>query len=259
MPAPLHFSDVGTGQTVTLIHGFPLDSRIYDAIVPMLAEKVRVVTVDLPGFGRSAPAVLTMSSMAAAVHETLAAIDATPCVLAGLSMGGYVAQQFAIDFPADLNGLVLIDTKPDADTPEQRAARDAMAKLARDEGSGAVAIKMFPNMLADETGHADPRAAETLRTIMRSQPPETLAAACIAMRDRPDYSEALRTLGVPLVAVAGEHDRITPPGLAERMAKLAPEGRWFTIPDAGHMAPLENPRAVVEAILSLFEIPGGGT
>ena len=101
---------------LVLVHGFPLDSRMWEAQVAALAPARRVIAPDLRGFGRSrSDAPFTVESLADSLHALLSAVGAIPCVLAGLSMGGYVALAYVKKFPGDLRGLILIDTKAEAD------------------------------------------------------------------------------------------------------------------------------------------------
>ena len=86
----------GAGISVVLLHGFPLDCRIWDNQMPGLSGRFRVITPDLRGFGKSGPpAVFSIESAADDMHALLRQIGALPCILGGLSMGGYVAQALA--------------------------------------------------------------------------------------------------------------------------------------------------------------------
>jgi pimeloyl-ACP methyl ester carboxylesterase len=88
------FTDAGTGHPIVLVHGFPLDARVWDDIVPLLVERHRVIVPDLPGFGRStiASSSFTMDSLAASLLALLDSLKIGRALFAGLSMGGYVIQ-----------------------------------------------------------------------------------------------------------------------------------------------------------------------
>lgn len=236
---------------VVLLHGFPLDRRVLRPMAEGLASDCRVVTIDLPGFGGSGPtAAFSISDLARRVRAMLMSRGLLPCVLGGLSMGGYVSLAYHRLFREDLRGLVLLDTKAEADTPEARANRDRMAAIARREGPGAIAALMFPKMLAPGHSGSDHPLARRLMEIMAACPAETMAQALLAMRDRDDFTADLARSDVPVMVVAGEHDAITPPGPAEALAGLCRRGQFRRIADAGHMAPLEQPAAVAEAVLA---------
>src|SRR4051794_15232486 len=108
----LSYEERGKGLPLVLLHGFPLDGRVWDEQLADLSARCRVVAPDLRGFGRSrSETPFTIESLADDVHALLTAIGALPCVLGGLSMGGYVSLAYAKKYPADLRGLVPVDTR----------------------------------------------------------------------------------------------------------------------------------------------------
>lgn len=247
----LWYTDTGTGPVLLLVHGFPLDSRMWDDVVPLLAPHRRVVAIDLRGFGRSdeSPA-FSMRQMALDVAGFCVLQKITPCAMAGLSMGGYVLQELASEKPELIKHLILLDTKSEADTTEARNKRTATAEMVRQQGAKSIADAMLPNMLAP--GHAT-EVEQRARAIMESQRPETLAQASLAMRDREDYVNQLSTLPMPVDMIVGEHDAVSPPLLMRAMHEKVKNGRYVTIPNAGHYSPMENPAAVAEALIRLTE------
>ena len=244
------FEEAGAGGTpIVLLHGFPLDSRVWKSQRDALSKGNRVITPDLRGFGKSPSAdAFTMESIADDVHALLADLGALPLILGGLSMGGYAALAYAKKYPTDLRGLVLIDTRAEADTPEGREARDKMVEVVRTKGSKAVAEAMMGKMLAPDTPGRKPDVARELRTIMESQPPRTIENALAAMRDRPDFRKDLPSIAVPTLIVVGESDAITPPAMAETLNKNIPNSQLVVIKNAGHMTPMEQPDQVNTAI-----------
>jgi pimeloyl-ACP methyl ester carboxylesterase len=234
---------------LVLLHGFPLDRRVWEAQVEELSRDARVITPDLRGFGQSkSNGPFTIEALADEVHALLADIGALPAVIGGLSMGGYVALAYAKKYPKDLRGLVLIDTKADADTTEGRAARDKMIALVREKGSAAVAEQMMPKMMAPDADKQRPAVAKQLRAIMDACPPLTIAHALAAMRDRPDRTGDLPSTPVPTLVIVGEHDAITPPDKAQAIVKDVPGAQLVTVRGAGHMSPMEQPQQVNDAL-----------
>ena len=251
----LHYTEQGSGSPVVLLHGFPLDSTMWAAQIGALADAGhRVIAPDLRGFGGSkSGSPVTIASLAADVHALLSALGALPCVLAGLSMGGYVALAYATRYGADLRGLALVDTKAEADTAEGREGRGKMIDLVRKEGSGAVADQMMPKMLAKDAADQRPGTAQALRRMMEACPPKTIEHALAAMRDRPDRSGELSSIKVPTLVIVGDSDQITPPQAAQAMADKIPDARLVTIRGAGHMSPMEQPEQVNRAIKTFLD------
>lgn len=253
----------GAGMPVVLLHGFPLSSRMWEAIVPALTQVGRVVTVDLRGFGDSeAPqSGYSMDALAGDVMGVAAALHLDRWVLAGHSMGGYVALRVAARWPERLAGLMLVDTRAEPDDAAGRQRREqAMARLRGGE-RGAFLDEFVANLVAAGARQRAPRLLEELRSMAEAVPVHVLIACLEGMRDRPDSRGLLPTLAVPTLVLVGEEDSITPPGTARAMAEALPKGRLVVIPEAGHTPPLERPVATAEAMLAFLagEVLGAGT
>ena len=253
----LSYSERGAGPALVLVHGFPLDSRIWEAQASDLSNRFRVITPDLRGFGQSrSDSAFTMESLADDLHALLKKAKALPCVLGGLSMGGYMALSYVKKYPMDLRGLILIDTKAEGDTPEGKQGRMKMIDLVRQKGSAAVAEQMMPKMLAPDTPARRPEVARNLRSIMESCPPRTIEHALLALRDRTDHSADLPSVPVPTLILVGDADAITPPAAAQAMQKGIPTSKLVTIRGAGHLTPMEQPAQVNQAIRQFMEAGG---
>lgn len=250
-PATLAYSDVGHGPPLVLVHGFPLDGRIWDDVVPLLLERsIRVIVPDLPGFGRSKleASAFTMQSMADSLVALLDALKLDTAVFAGLSMGGYILQALVRISPDRGAGLSFVDTKASADDEKGKAGRDAMIALAHEQGTPAIVEQMLPKMVGPRTKEGAEIVVARLKSIMLDQPPATLAAACAAMRDRADFTAHLSSLPCPLQILAGEADAIAPLEVQRAMHAAAPGSRLDLVPDAGHMAPIERPAEVARLL-----------
>lgn len=248
----IHYDERGnrTAKTppVVLLHGFPLDARIFAAQLDALADNCRVITPDLPGFGQSMSDLpFTIASLADDVHALLRSVGALPCVLGGLSMGGYVAQAFVKKHPTDLRGLILIDTKSEADNAEGKEKRNKMIESVRASGSKAISDAMFPNMLSPENAK-DPKIAQPLREMMEACPAKTIEHALVAMRDREDYTSMLPSIATPTLLIVGERDAISTKATMEAMHRGIPRSKLVVVPGAGHLTPVEAPDEVGRAI-----------
>lgn len=225
-----------------LIHGFPLDGRIWEAQVGPLSKRGRVIVPDLPGFGRSAPEPIgSIDDYARALLGLLDRIGVTRFAAAGHSMGGYVALALQRLAPERLAGLVLVASRAAADPEEARPAREAMAKRAEAEGVEFLARSMPERQLGTPT----PGLVERLRGMIRAQSPAGVAAACRAMALRPDARAQLASLRIPVVVIAGRLDRIVPPSESESMAsgfRLV----WSEV--SGHLPMIEDPTLVASSL-----------
>ncbi len=241
---------------LVLLHAFPLDSRMWDAAGALVPEPRAVYAVDLPGspgHTTALPDPPAMDTAADLVAAALAAIGVTRAVVAGLSMGGYVALALVERHPELVAGLGLLDTRCGADTPQVAANR--LARAARLESSGSV---------ADVVGDVDALLGETSRVARRDlrddvlawvhdQDPVGLAWQQRAMAARPDRTAVLRHVTVPVSVVVGDEDRPTPVAEAESMSAVAGGAPLVVVRGAGHLTAVEDPAAVAAALADLAQ------
>jgi pimeloyl-ACP methyl ester carboxylesterase len=247
--SPSIYDDRGTGTPLMLLHGFPLDRRVWTHQLTGLSGRMRVIAPDLRGFGRHSNATaFTLDDLADDVKGLIDQLGLPKVVLGGLSMGGYVVGAFAAKYPQALKGMLLIDTKAEADTAEGRTGRDKMIALVREQGSAAVAEQMLPKMVAPRALAQDAPVVAELKAMMAACPADTIAFALAAMRERPDRTIDLARAAVPTLVIVGEHDAIISPAVARTMARQIAVAAVCEVPGAGHMSPLEAPQAVNDAI-----------
>ena len=238
----------GEGPAILFVHGYPLDRTIWREQIDAL-EGYRRIAPDLRGMGQSdAPDLgYSMALYAADLAALLDALGVEQVVLCGLSMGGYVAFEFVRQWRSRVRGLVLMDTRAEADAPEVRRARDAAAATARERGTAAVSDAMLPKMLAPSTITGRPEVAERVRALRAATPVAGLVGALSAMRDRAGSESLLPTLaGIPTLVMVGAADILTPPEQARAMAEAIPGAQLAIVPGAGHLPPVEQPAATTE-------------
>lgn len=246
--------DHGDGVPCLLLHGFPLSSEIFAPVRPALETVARVITPDLPGFGRSAKPLggYTMEGLAAVVGQMADALGLDRFVLGGHSMGGYVAMRVAAAMRERLAALILIDTRAAADAPEARERRQAaMAAIGRGERE-AFLDGFAGNLVGISTRTRAPRIVEELRRLADDVPDHALIGALAGMRERPDSTETLAGLAVPALLVVGEEDTVTPPAEMAALAQRMPRGELAVIPAAGHTPTVERPVATAEVLVAFL-------
>lgn len=235
------FREHGSGIPLLWIHGYPLSSAVY---APQEAiPGVRHIVPDLPGFGATPPphGEMTIERYGDGILRIMDDRGIRSAVVAGLSMGGYIALSLARRAMERLCGLILIDTRETPDTPEARAKRLEAIETVRASGTASVVESMFPKMLTEETIRTDEAKALALRTIMESASAEGVIAALGAMARRGDSSEVLPRIEVPALVVVGREDSITPREDAERMRNAIPGAELAVIDRAAHLSNFERP------------------
>jgi pimeloyl-ACP methyl ester carboxylesterase len=240
---------------LVLLHAFPLNAEMWARQKAALDGRT-VLAPDLPGFGSSPPGEESLDGFAEQVVLAMDAAGIERAVVAGLSMGGYVALRLWDRWPERVAGLVLADTRAGADSPEAAERREEQASRARNEGVAWLAESMLPNVLGPTTLQERPEVVEHVRRMMEGASAEGVARALLAMRGRPDSTDLLRRIDVPVLAIVGEEDTLTPPAEARLIAESVPDGRLEVLPGAGHLSNLENPEAF-EAVLGRFLAEGG--
>ncbi len=258
----LTFEDSADRVPVLMIHGFPLNNTMWDDQVASLAHVARLITPDLRGHGLTEATDIspyTMEMMATDCIHVLDSLDIDgPVVVAGLSMGGYIAFEICRRFPERVSGLILAATKASADTDEARANREASARMALDEGVHPVVSSLIPKLLAPAAYEDNPDLVEYLEEMMLSASAEGVAGAQLAMSLRPDSKGDLKYLQVPTLVVHGKEDQLIPVSEAEIMAEGIPGAKLELIEGAGHMVNMEEPEAfnevVREFLVSFYDV-----
>jgi 3-oxoadipate enol-lactonase len=249
----LHYQDEGPGPVVVLLHGFPLDSTMWEYQLGALGSVYRVIAPDLRGHGKSsAPeGIYTMDAMADDVIETLDSLGIiVPVALGGLSMGGYVALSLIARYPARIRALMLMDTRAGADTPETAKARHDMAALVEhDESAEPVVTTMLPKLFSSTTRQNRPEIVARVGEQMSRTSPRGVAGTLRGLAIRPDRTADLGRIRVPTLVIAGQDDALIPIDESRRMASAIAAAQILEVPNAGHLAPLEQPETVNDALL----------
>lgn len=247
------YREDGDGLPLVLLHGFPLDHRMWDAVADALPAGRAVHAVDLPGTPGNADDLPEPALEASAdlVAKVLRGAGVEAAVVAGLSMGGYVALALVERHPELVAGLALVDTKSTADTPEARANRLRIADEAETTRSVDPVRPMAASLLGETTRAARPELADEVSAWIDQQEPAGIAWSQRAMAARPDRSDVLRAFRGPVAVVVGDEDTVTPVEAAEHLVATAEGARLVVVPQAGHLSSVEQPAAVAAALADL--------
>ena len=251
----MHWREVGAGDVVLFMHGFPFDSGMWAEQLDRIPRRFRLIAPDLRGFGSSTrgEAPVSMDRFADDLVGLLDHLGIDRTVVCGLSMGGYVAFALWRRHPDRIRALVLCATRAGADTEEARRARFELAGRVREGGSRVAADEQVPRLLSERTFRDRPEVADRVREMIESTDRATIVAALEAMAARPDSTPLLAGISVPTLVVAGGDDRVVKAEEMRRMADAIPEARFQTIPEAGHLPPLECPAEFNLALVHFLE------
>lgn len=241
--------------TLVLIHAFPLHGGMWEPQRSALSGAVDIYAPDLPGFG-SAPGlddqIFTMRLAARFVQRELESRGIRRCIIAGLSMGGYIAFECWRLFPEMIAGLLLADTRATPDTAEGRMGRFAgMDRIGAGDFSG-FAEDLLTKLVAPTTRESRPELMDAIRKLIHSSTPESSVSALLGLAGRADSTPLLPTITVPTALVFGAEDVITPVADGRAMLSQIPGATLTEIAGAGHLSNLERPDEFNAALRALI-------
>jgi 3-oxoadipate enol-lactonase len=212
-----------------------------------LAERFRLLRYDHPGHGGSPPAVgpLTIDDLGGGAVELLDELELERVSFCGVSLGGMVAMWLASRAPDRVERLVLCCT---AALLGPREFWDERAELVRREGMAAVADTVVGRWFTPRFHETRPSEVDRFRAMLLGTDPESYARCCEAIRDL-DLRGDLGAIVAPTVVIAGAEDRSTPVEHAETIVRGIGGSRLLVIPDAAHLANVEQADAVNDAVL----------
>ena len=251
----LAFIDAGEGPVMLFLHGFPFDKSMWDGQIKALsAAGFRAVVPDLRGLGetKAAGEISTMDDMARDARALLDHLQIDEAIVCGLSMGGYVAFEFAHLFPSRVRGLVLSGTRAPADNEQEKAGREQQVQTMLRAGMVPISIATLPKLLAERTRADKPDVVKRVRTMITLSNPKGAAAAQRGMAARRDYTDDLPNINVPTLIIVGREDPIRPVGDAEFMHSKIPNSRLEIIDDASHMTNMEQPEGFNSILLDFL-------
>jgi 3-oxoadipate enol-lactonase len=249
----LHYWTAGEGAPVLLVHGLSDDHGLWRYQVPALAERYRVITLDVRGHGRSdKPSVpWDVPTLAGDLVALLDELQLDSAVLVGLSMGGGISQTAAIRHPERVRALALLSTS--SSFPEATRERFRWrAEVAEREGLEPLVDSMVERWFTPEFRAAHPDQVERARATVLANDPPAFAAACRANAAR-DWTGELDRIACPVLVLAGAQD----PGEATRSAEVF-GGRLrdvevHVIDGTSHLLPIEQPERVNQLLLRFLE------
>ncbi len=248
----LYHEDAGAGPAVVLLHGFTLDTRMWDDQFGTLAQHFRVIRYDLRGFGQSAVPDAPYSH----VEDLRALLDHLGihrASIIGLSKGGAVALDFALTYPARATALALIDTVLGGFAwSAEGSARDALVWEEARKGGIAAAKASWLAHPYFEPAMRQPAVTTRLAQIVGDY------SGWHFVHDNPELGMAppaigrLGELNMPVLVIVGEQDVPDFVQIAAVIEQQVPQARKIVVPGVGHMANMEAPAVVTAALLGFL-------
>ncbi|MGB6008960.1 alpha/beta fold hydrolase [Castellaniella sp.] len=238
----------GQGHPLVFIHGFTTTGEFWREQVAPFSDAFQVIRINLPGHGVSPHPTGRPYTIDAFTQDVLAVFKALAipeATVIGLSMGGTIAQQFALRYPDRTRALVLVGATPHGLGTDVSAGsvHDAITELGVVGASQRVIDRSFsPSTAADIVAFARTEVAQT---------PEFVAREAITSLNASDSRHLLDQIHMPTLIVVGEDDIITPPAESELLAASIPGSILEILPQAGHFPMLERPHAF-NALLADF-------
>jgi 3-oxoadipate enol-lactonase len=251
----LAFVDAGQGPVVLFLHGFPFDKSMWAAQFNALTSAgFRAIAPDLRGLGetRSSGEVSTMDDMARDAAALLDELKIETAIVCGLSMGGYVAFEFAHLFRSRVGGVVLAGTRAPADNDQERAGREQQAETMLRAGMVPISIATLPKLLSERTRAEKLDVVKSVRKMITLADPKGAAAAQRGMAARRDYRSDLPNIKAPTLIIVGREDPIRPVSDAQFMHERISNSRLEIIEDAAHMTNVEQPEVFNRVLIEFL-------
>ncbi|MGH8371823.1 MAG: pimeloyl-ACP methyl ester esterase BioH [Gammaproteobacteria bacterium] len=247
----LHVETHGSGPDMVLVHGWGVNSGVWQRLLPVLKQRYRITCVDLPGHGASRE--VRMSSSLAAVATQVLEVAPPSALWLGWSLGGLICLQIAMHAPLRVRALMLSNTTPRfitaADWPHAMppAQLDAFAMELNEDFAETVRRFLALQVLGDE------RARDTLRALRdsvlaRGEPDQDSLVAGLGILRDSDVRSGLHRISAPTLVLTGDYDRLTPPQAGQALAEMIADAKLRSFPRTSHAPFISHPVRFADAL-----------
>lgn len=247
----LNYREMGSGQVVILIHGFPMNQHVWDDFAEKLSETFHVVTFDLPGFGKSAhlqPG-FSVEDVASVVLDFIREKKYQNPIIVGHSLGGYITLALAAEAPELPRGICLFHSTALADSDEKKESRNKVLDFIEKQGVHAFTSNFISQLYADPQHHSIVKVKRLAVEASR----ETVEGYTRAMRDRKDRTDVIASFPRPILFLGGEKDQGIPPDTLVRQASLNSKAEVIILPEVAHMGMFEAEATCLKKISGFAE------
>lgn len=247
----IHYVEQGSGDPVVFAHGYDMDHTMFTAQFEDLPDRYRCVAWDMRGHGRSdcPPGPWSMQDLVEDMVAFIEGVEAAPCHLVGMSVGGMLGVRVGIQRAELVRSLVLIDTSADAEDPESAALYTGFQDAISAQGITDERLEAgLPILFGERYRATAQEAMEFHIDRIRSMNVEAAVEGLRTFISRDSVLDRLGEINVPVLVIHGEDDIAQPISEAEKIVEHLPGAELVRIPGAGHTTPLEAPDAVNEAL-----------
>jgi pimeloyl-ACP methyl ester carboxylesterase len=244
------YTDSGKGFPVVFIHGFCESHELWNDFIEPFTKHFRVLTIDLPGFGKSLlpESDFSIDTVGRIVIDWLDELKIASALLIGHSLGGYVILSVGAQKPSLLSGFGLFHSTALADTEEKKTNRNKVIDFVKKNGVSPYIETYVPGLFANKE-HA---AITKFREIGNQTNSHTLIAYARAMRDRPDRTDVLKGFKKPAILLAGVKDSIIPAKSLEEQASYLSTPTFCSLANSAHMGMVEEKEIAALALLKFI-------
>jgi 3-oxoadipate enol-lactonase len=244
----------GDGPVIVFSNSLGTDHRLWDAQMPAVEDRFRVIRYEACGHGVSDPprARVTVERLGQDLRALLDHLGVDRAVVCGCSLGGVIALWLSVHHPERVTGAVLANTGAKLGTDESWGARIAAVRAG---GTAAVREQVVGRFLTSEFRERDPATTALIAGMIEATNPDGYIAACEALRDA-DLRADARSVRVPAMVIGSERDLSTPPALARELHGSIRGSELVMIPDAAHLSNVERPPLFNAALVRFVEACG---
>ncbi|MDF1610244.1 3-oxoadipate enol-lactonase [Hoeflea sp. YIM 152468] len=244
-------SGAANAPVITLAHGLATDLSMWDAVVPQLESRYRVLRYDARGHGQSpAPSdSYTLSELAQDVVDLLDDLSIEKTNFVGLSMGGMVGMGLGLHHAERIEKLVICDARGDAPDAYRKSWSDRIERVTAD-GVGVLAGPTVDRWFTEQFKRND-ESVNRMRAMVSATSADGYVGCARALQDL-DYARHLPTMTVPTLFLVGSEDVGAPPGTMRQLHHATPGSQFVEIENAGHISAVEQPDLVAAAILGFL-------
>ncbi len=238
----VHYEVTGQGKPVLLLHGFGEDRSIWKKQVEFLQKHCQLIIPDLPGTGKSTFLTgdnIALEDLADCMYALLQHEGITTATILGHSMGGYISLALAAKFPSIIHSFGLIHSTAFADGEEKKKIRLQSIEIIREYGSYSFLKNTIPNLFSDNFRNKKNETVMELVEAAKSFNSDSLIQYSSAMMNRPDRTDVLKQLTVPVLFVVGDQDIAAPLEDLKKQFSLPRQPVIHVLENVGHMGMLE--------------------